>query len=823
MKKRHFPLLIHLAFLLYFFISAFPLPSAEADWSDLVKKELFKQPRTLNGVVFLDNDISNATVSIYDLWGSLLHVEQNATAEDGSFTITCPLPESFKIVVTGGRLGGESFSYEVVRIIPHFYEWDEYKVNAITTLMARYQDRHPEMSYSQVTEAVENFLSIPDDVDISDVIYSSEWFSYHFSHYLFMKEAEANGGMVYFIDQLLNEMDEGNIRSFYASESASSSLFQDLFKSLLEGAASQVGGAGAGWILGLLNLGGGDDTDARLEEMKDELDEVLSDLQNIISALNGLSQQLALDTNKVEQYIEGMSAKDAISTIKTHYDQAGTNSLMGFASLRSENVNNNVKGQLLAFVNNINGTWDIQNQVTRIHDAIVSEIGGTEGLLELWTGELILKSPVSDDQVMQYYKTLENYFSVLLFYQFKGANLVVEAMNFPGQSQGSGDSPATQYLKDTFQPMIKEETDMFLNCVVKLILYNSGLFSEFAFLPGTAEAILARATFFIAQTLNEDHYGLRAGILGTANMFQGLHPVWASNQGSFFPGGLGESVDIDIPDKAYDSWGTLIYDPVNVQKGTLYTLKKYDFVIPADYPLYTGDLWLFDDTYRYVNNHGSVKRYTKDYIEDPNGEILYGYCLAPLRVGGKEVTMDRDHFRKSIFDVTTQSGWDINYGEQDYFLGSGEGGLFLKTWGNSTGTRTSINARLDYSRPFTFVGTQETTAYLNMDLTVNGSVNIHHGEYNSDCSIGFNIGIWDPTQMKAVAIFSKSKSPTDINVTQTWNEDFTQQISFQLTPGKSYYVFANVVGSGDNYDGSYNYEVDITLKNLSLTFVDKDK
>jgi len=823
-RKKGSCMMILLAFLSIFMISAFPLPSAEAGWSDLVKKELFKQPRTLKGVVFLDNDISNATVSIYDLSGSLLHVEQNATAKDGSFAITCPLPESFKIVVTGGSLGGELFSHEVVRIIPHFYEWDKYKVNAITTLMARYQDRHPEMSYSEVTEAVKKFLSIPDDVDISDVIYSSEWFSYHFSHYLFMKEAEANGGITYLIDRLLDEMDEGRIRSFYASESASSSLFQDLLKALLEGAAGKFGEAGAGWILGLLNLGGGDDTDARLEEMKDKLDEVLSDLQNIISALNGLSQQLALDTNKVEQYIEGMSAKDAISTIKTHYDQAGTNSLMGFASLRSEDVNNNVKGQLLAFVNNINGTWDIQNQVTRIHDAIVSEIGGTEGLLELWTGELILKSPVTDDQLVNCYKILENYFSVLLFYQFKGANLVVEAMNSSGQSQGSGDSPATQYLKDTFQPMIKEETDMFLNCVVKLILYNSGLFSE-AFLPGTAEAILARATFFIAQTLNEDHYGLRAGILGTANMFQDLGHlnVWYSTQS--LDGGLKESVDIDIPDKAYDSWGTFNYDPVNVKKGTLYTLNKYDFISDPTFPFFTGDFGFYINIgySTYTDCRGSVQRYTKEYNEDPNGEIFYGYCLAPLRRGGKEVTMDPDYFRKSIFDVTTQFGSDINYGEQDYFLGSGEGGLFLKTWGNNTGTDTSINARLDYSRPFTFVGNQETTAYLNIDLTVNGSVYIHHGEYFSHCSIGFNIGIWDPTQMKAVQVFSRSKSPTDINVTQTWSEDFTQQISFQLTPGESYYVFANVVGSGDNYDGSYNYEVDITLKNLSLTFVDKDK
>jgi hypothetical protein len=550
--------------------------------------------------------------------------------------------------------------------------------------------------------------------------------------------------------------------------------------------------------------------------MKDELDEVLSDLQNIISALNGLSQQLALDTNKVEQYIEGMSAKDAISTIKTHYDQAGPNSLMGFAKSKNKD-----KEDIQTFVHNIKGAWDIQNQVTKIHDAIVSEIGGTEGLLELWTGELILKSPVTDDQVMQYYKTLENYFSVLLFYQFKGANLVVEAMNSSGQSQGSGDSPATQNLKDTFQPMIKEETDMFLNCVVKLILYNSGLFSQNAFLPGTAQAILARATFFIAQTLNEDHYGLRAGILGTANLFPDVsHGVALDTHFHLYHAGVGERVDIDIPDKAYDSWGTLIYDPVNVQKGTLYTLKKYDFApLATSNIFYTGVYAVWDDSINAVCT-ATVKRYTKDYIEDSIGEIVYGYCVGAARRGGKEITMDRGYFRKSIFDVTTHSGWDINYGEQDYW---GDSGLFLKTWGNNTGTRTSINARLDYSRPFTFVGNQDTTAYLNIDLTVNGSVYIHHGEYYSHCSIGFNIGIWDPTQMKTVQVFSRSKSPTDINVTQAWNDDLKQQLSFQLTPGKSYYVFANVVGSGDNYDGSYNYEVDITLKNLSLTFVNKDK
>jgi len=427
---------------------------------------------------------------------------------------------------------------------------------------------------------------------------------------------------------------------------------------------------------------------------------------------------------------------------------------------------------------------------------------------------------------VQYYKTLENYFSVLLFNQFKGANLVVEALNFQGQSKGSGDSPATQYLKDTFRPMIKEETDMFLNCVVKLIIYNSGLFSENAFLPGAAEAILARATFFIAQTLSEDHYGLRAGILGTANLFPNIsHGVALDTHFHPYNAGVGERVDIDLkredanlPSKAYDFWTS---DLQTLNKGTLYALKKYDFVPSGGSGIFnTGSYVVGDDSIN-TTCTATVKRYTKDYIEDPNGEIVYGYCVAPARIGGTEVITWADpvRFHKNQFTVNKEGR--VNYGEEDHL--DFPGVLFLKTWGNDTETRTNINAKLEYSRDFTFAGNQDTTAYLNMDLTVNGSVYIHHGEYWSHCDIGFNIGIWDPTQMKAVQVFSRSKSPTDINVTQTWNEDFKQQISFQLTPGKSYYVFANVVGSGDNYDGSYNYEVDITLKNLSLTFVGKDK
>ena len=259
-NKRLINFIQVLIILVPFLIAAVPVTLMAADWGDSVKDKLLKKyPRTLKGKVFLDHPITGATVQIYDRSGSLLYSVDSATGENGAFSITRPLPETFRIVITDGRMDGEPFDHDVRRYIPQFNEEDHYKVNAVTTLMAEYQDRHPELSHMQVKKAVANHLSIPDSIDLDEIIYSSEWFCYYFSHYLFMKEVEAGEGLTQFISQLVDELEAGETRSFYDTESVGSSLFQDAMKLLLKGAMSELGGEGTGWILGLLNLGGGDD------------------------------------------------------------------------------------------------------------------------------------------------------------------------------------------------------------------------------------------------------------------------------------------------------------------------------------------------------------------------------------------------------------------------------------------------------------------------------------------------------------------------------------------------------------------------------------
>jgi hypothetical protein len=840
-KSRFVRFIQVLAFLAACLVSVVCPLTAAADWASLVKDELYREyPRTLEGKAFLEYPISGATVKIYDRSGFLLYSVDSITGEDGSFSITRPLPESFTVVIGEGQMAGELFDHELARYIPLFDETKHYKVNAVTTLLEAYLDDHPGISYVDAKEAIKAYLCIPESIDLDEIIYSSEWYCYYFSHYSFMKEANAVEGMTFFIDQLLDELEAGETKSFYDAYSIGSSMFKNAMDSLLEGALSELGGEGAGWILGLLNIGG-DDIDGRLSEMKTDLQEILNDLEQIINALTALAQELAMDTNEVETYIQGRSAQDAISTIKTHYgpdekDSRGdTNTLKYFSFLTSKDSNPTTKAQMATLVENINGSWDIEDKVQKIHDAIIPDIGNTDGLIDLWTKTFLLQGPVSSDQLMSYYQTLEQYFAVLLFYQFKGANIVVEALNYQSASGAAlplavglgedGETPASSYLKGTFQPMIQEETDRFLKNVVRLIINNCGLYWEKSFLPDNARDILARATFFVIQTLGEDHYGLRLGAFGTSNLVHDISEIGAVKQISpdtfQWVGTEGEKVDVDMESRPYDYWGTLKSpDLGKLQKGTTYTLLEGDLGAFDPGTDYTVKYSTGDGTYPILGT-AAVKTYTKDYKEDPKGEISYGYFLSPFRVGGKELIMDPSAFKRNYY--TNDRDGHVNWWHDENL---DENGLYLYVHGKNkyTNDSSSIDMKVEWYHRFTFEGSESTTAYLNIEGKITGSVYIHHENYwSNEAEIGYHVGVYDDTHNSVVKRIDGSFKASDIDTKQGYNKTLNDQISFTLEPGVEYYVYADIWGHGENYSGDYEYICEMKdLTHLSLTFVDSE-
>lgn len=649
-----------------------------------------------------------------------------------------------------------------------------------------------------------------------------------------MREAEAAGGLTPFINLLTGELEEGASHPFYDTESVGSSFFKDVMKDLISGAASEIGSDGTGWILGLL-IGGDSNDDGRLDEMESDLKNVLYDLQRILDALTALTQELALDSNEVETYIQGLTAQAAVSAIKSHFgpdgddNQGSSNTLKYFSFLRSKDVDQVTKQQIETLVDNINGAWDIQLQVQEIHDAIVPDIGGTSGLLDLWTERFLLQGHVSDEQLMDYYKTLERYFSALLFYQFKGANMAVEAMNYQFSAEAAlrdggatqpGAKPASSYLTGTFKPMIKKETDRFLQNVTRLIAENAGLYWESRFLPSTAQEILARATWFVAQTLGEDHYGVRAGILGTKNLAADVVNFGLNNNPGSKWAESSPAAAAEIDGRPYDAWGTLnAPDLGTLTKGTKYTLLAADF---GDAVSATGsyDVNYEPGTYRVTPwvSMGDVvvNRYTDQYVEDPDGKILYGYLLGELRRGGREVIMESSVFDHSHSNV--HSG-DVNWWSQDLFWGDGSLNLYIEGKNKYNNSSSSIDMKWARQHSFVFGGAESVTAYLNVAARASGYIYVKDGNYPSEAHAHFWWGIEDLT---AGDYHHVGESVDYVQGKKSIDKNFNDQIQVTLKPGHRYSIYTHLHADGNNSNGDYHFDVTNHVNHLSLTFVNNE-
>ncbi len=812
------------------FIVFSPKAAMTANWADQVENELFKKtPRTLNGKAFLDHPVSGATVMVCDSLGHPIHTVETATDDDGSFSIAWNFPKSFWVVISNGLLQEEAFDHEIIRYIPEFDENTLYKINAITTLLGYHMERHPEAPYSEAKEAVAAFLSLSESTTLDDIIFSSEWRCYQFSHYLFMRESDdVEGGMTSFAVQLLDELDEGNTRSFYDLHSIASVTFGNIMKFLLQGALKKGYSEGLGWVLNYLNIGG-DDADSRLDEMDGKIDQVIQDLDSIKKELDNLVTAFEKESEEIKTLLEGDSAKDAISVIKTHYSGSGIVSLTHFASLRDPDEAD--KEDIGDLVNGINVEWDIASKVQIIYDAICPEDPVSKGVLNRWTDYLITfytseQCPnFPDESLMNSYLSLEKYFAWLAFYQLQGVSLMVEAQNYdydPDTNQTEeGTTPGKEILDD-YQPKLQAETDRFMQCVLKLIVSNCNLNHQDEFLSQTAEEILARATFFSIQVLGEeesDDFGLRLGAFGTENLVDDITALAALHKTGILEIEQGEKLSVDVADKPYDFWGTLESPNLaSLGKGTSYQLLQADLgsFDPGTYE--TGCYIGADKDTCHQTDDVVVKKYTSNYFEDTDGEITYGYNVTPYRIGGWEAMMDRNHFYRDQYTVSKDG--DVESGFDEYLFDDFSFYLDVRAHNHYTNSSSSINQKLEWSHNFRYEGDESATARVHMTGHVQGHTYFRHeNTWNNTCFIESWVGLYDKSAGSIIGRCTWHLNATEEDVTQNLDTDFDCSFDSTLQPDQDYYIFVNVQGSGHNNSGDYNYEIALDrLDDLSLSF-----
>lgn len=129
----------------------------------------------------------------------------------GSFGTDVALPGSFIVEATPapsasfqGSLG--ALSAELEGFQP---QSKEIVVNVPTTLLARFHQRHPDLSLSQVRSRVHQFLAIPESTTLEALDDSP---GAPFVHDLFFRLAQDNGGVEPFLEMLLDEMEGSGVR-----------------------------------------------------------------------------------------------------------------------------------------------------------------------------------------------------------------------------------------------------------------------------------------------------------------------------------------------------------------------------------------------------------------------------------------------------------------------------------------------------------------------------------------------------------------------------------------------------------------------------------
>lgn len=586
---------------------------------------------------------------------------------------------------------------------------------------------------------------------------------------------------------------------------------QSLGASVFETVAGQLKDRAVGEILGYLGLAEPDQTQEVLDKLKamdEEIDTIKSDLETVITDLGLLADQLALDTNEVESAIAGLGAQEAVSRIKTHFDEDGYNSLHGFAGATPGEVS---AADIAQFRNNIQGAWDIQFQVTSIHDAILPEVGPQNGLLDHWTQEFLLTGMTADN-LFDRYRTLEGYFSTLLLYQAKGATLVVEAENAEADVLGPDQPPlVTSYLA-TFREYINEEADRFEDCVLRLVFattdFAGDLSGGFDFLPASASDVLARAQYVLAKIRGDGHYGFRGYLISTedAPSLKLMAPSSAAPDGKAFTPGLDASTHSG---PNYDSWSV---EGTEMKVASSYTVTRVDF---GDVPPGTYTVWGQAPGYLVALGDVTVTTYDDNFDPDPDGAITYGGFLVQTRGGGPTQflpgTWADDALDKHVskgdgkasatvvqdpqnLEVTT-SGSVAPHGSFDYQ------------------TDPDISVEVEVSRSFKYTGAAKINGILHYNILPTGT--LHASPEKNNVSTVYHYGLWNITDGRQVALATGGGDLFNNKFKSFDGKNVVDILAVTLEPNKQYKIYAKwivKVPGGQTEDTSgYSFSTASTL------------
>ncbi len=457
----------------------------------------YMQPKafsTVSGLVHLDEPIVGATVSIYDLEGVKVFEKEDATHTTGSFVIkvgwgigqwSAHIPDEFTIAASGGKIDNEPFTGTIVRKVQNYSEEGYYHLNAITTLIKEYLDKHPEMTYVEAQEAVKDFLDVPDFIEMDLVVDSAVYYQGIFDHQYFMLQAEEHADFDTFIDVLSEEIDQDGKRLFIAAGAGAPSApvlqaYKDLATGLGKGIAEKfggpVGGAVAGWVFSdVFGIKSAEQKDLdeikqRLEEQNRQLREIRAQIASLKEQVRQLEEKLDAELRQLGFTLMSKEANIAVDNIQIRHDL-----LIGYSdpeyveALKQDEARyNDIIHQINNLADQITstdaGTW---HDLNTIHENLITT-GGTWGMLDLWKKATITnynkthKSTELSGLTSQVYGESWAFYNKYLMAQLQGYTLLMEA--YHARNDIPGAETAFKHMNETiteqvlqFRPLLEQE------------------------------------------------------------------------------------------------------------------------------------------------------------------------------------------------------------------------------------------------------------------------------------------------------------------------------------------------------------------------------
>jgi tripartite motif-containing protein 71 len=473
----------------------------------------FMQPKAFTfvwGEVILDEPLVGATLSIFDIDGNKVFEEKKGTHTTGAFFFRVAwgigergggVPSGFRIVATGGTLGNTPFTGSVLREVHEYSEGDYYTLNGITTLIAAYKSKHPEIGYVEAEETVKQFLDVPSQADITYLIDHSEWDESIFDHSVFMIQAEDAGGFDTYIDLLTKEIEAGGrhpIRNGQFVRAGWGSALSFMGSSIAKGVIGWGAGQAVGWIAH--SLGYRTPSERMIEEVKKQLSEInrrldqqskqLTEIQNTLHKLekrqeeairkiDHLTQRLEEVYKGLKEYVKWQTEITAlktrsstiitnimppISSIKVTYDSLYRYSKVDFAKVfmnpeqRAE-IQRSVNKTVDETLSPISG---IEPRLETLHQNIVGPLG-EKGLLEVWS-MLLTIGATDTDHLREMHQAFENRFAYLLGVELTGISIMIDAYH----GRYRNDTTIAEEFWKAWKGRIKEQVEQYVHSVERL-------------------------------------------------------------------------------------------------------------------------------------------------------------------------------------------------------------------------------------------------------------------------------------------------------------------------------------------------------------------